>query len=684
MHRDNMSSDALMEKPNTVKCRCRKHSWYIVLVSFLLWFGLFYLYSSLSVGDNGLGLVDSNEIEVNVSSSDLESNIVHDVDKKEAVVEVSDVNGGEDSENETENARKPVSKSLVRRVENVDQIMDLVNELEANNQTLGRENDTGIVDAESSAENDEGKPSKEDDDTRKKDEGIEIVDPSSLGEKESTPVVEKGNENNVLKQKPENVARRSSIRSKRESMRQKIKQNVDSSPVVQKRAENTARVQSGPTSCAGRYIYIHNLPKKFNQDLLDNCRSLSEWTDMCEYTANYGLGSQLPDYDKVYSRTGWFGTNQFLLEVIFHNRMKQYRCLTKDPSLASAIFVPYYAGLDVGRYLWDSDGFMRDYDALNLVKWLAAKPEWKRMWGGDHFLVAGRINWDFRRDPKNESDWGNELLNLPESRNMTTLVLESSPWNYNDFAIPYPTYFHPSSDIEVFQWQNRMRRLKRRYLFSFAGAPRPNLHESIRNEVIDQCRASRRKCRLLECHDKNNKCYKPVYVMKMFQNSVYCLQPPGDSYTRRSVFDSILAGCIPVFFHPGTAYVQYIWHLPKDYTKYSVFIPGTDVKSGKANIERILQRIPKEKRLAMREEVIKLIPKVIYANPTSRLETLEDAFDLTINGVLDRVETIRQQIRDGKSLNSDFIEDDSWKYFTYGTVGPHEWDPIFANRNLKA
>ncbi|KAK9280091.1 hypothetical protein L1049_013776 [Liquidambar formosana] len=159
---------------------------------------------------------------------------------------------------------------------------------------------------------------------------------------------------------------------------------------------------------------------------------------------------------------------------------------------------------------------------------------------------------------------------------MTMLVIESSPWNNNDFAIPYPTYFHPSSDNEMFQWQNRMRRLKRRYLFSFAGAPRPNLQDSIRGEIINQCQASRRKCKLLECN--SNKCHKPVNVMKMFQSSVFCLQPPGDSYTRRSAFDSILAGCIPVFFHPGSAYVQYLWHLPKNYKKYSVFIPSNHVK----------------------------------------------------------------------------------------------------------
>ncbi|RVW65821.1 putative xyloglucan galactosyltransferase GT11 [Vitis vinifera] len=232
---------------------------------------------------------------------------------------------------------------------------------------------------------------------------------------------------------------------------------------------------------------------------------------------------------------------------------------------------------------------------------------------------------------------------------MTLLTIESSPWHRNDFAVPYPTYFHPSNDNEVFQWQNRMRRQRRRFLFSFAGAPRPNLPDSIRNQIIDQCSASRRKCKLLECGLVGSKCHTPVNVMKMFQSSVFCLQPPGDSYTRRSVFDSILAGCIPVFFHPGSAYVQYLWHLPKNYTKYSVFIPGNSIKSGNASIEKILHRIPREEVVAMREEVIRLISKVIYANPKSRLETLEDAFDIAVKAVLERVETVRRDMREGRN-----------------------------------
>ncbi|KAI5666002.1 hypothetical protein M9H77_15855 [Catharanthus roseus] len=357
--------------------------------------------------------------------------------------------------------------------------------------------------------------------------------------------------------------------------------------------------------CKGRYIYVHNLPSCYNQDLIKNCKLLNQWTNMCPSLVNMGLGPDLGNPQRIFLNKGWFNTHQFNLEVIFHNRMKQYDCLTNDSSKAAAIFVPYYAGLDVSRYLWSSkNASVRDYDSVNLVKWLKERPEWKRMWGKDHFLVAGRITWDFRRGTNDDSGWGNNLMRLPESQNITMLTIESSPWHRNDFAIPYPTYFHPSSDNDVLLWQSKMKRQKRKNLFCFAGAPRPNMVDSIRDEIMEQCKTSRRKCRLLECTNNRNKCHKPVYLMKMFQTSIFCLQPSGDSFTRRSTFDSILAGCIPVFFSPASAYVQYLWHLPKEFSKYSVLISEDDVKNKTINIDNMLSQIPRSKVSAMREEAM--------------------------------------------------------------------------------
>uniref|UniRef100_A0ACD5Y0K8 Uncharacterized protein n=1 Tax=Avena sativa TaxID=4498 RepID=A0ACD5Y0K8_AVESA len=401
--------------------------------------------------------------------------------------------------------------------------------------------------------------------------------------------------------------------------------------------------------CAGRYIYIHDLPSRFNSDLIRDCRSLCDWTDMCKHLENGGMGPRLTRTGGVLPSTGWYDTNQFTLEVIFHSRMRRYDCLTTDASRAAAIYVPYYAGLDVGRYLWGFSNGLRDALAEDLVQWLRSSPAWSAHGGRDHFLVGGRITWDFRRQDGRE--WGSRLLLLPEAMNMTSLAIESSPWHGNDVGIPYPTYFHPSRAAEVASWQRAVRRSRRPWLFAFAGGTRghgsdKNMDGSgvVRDAIIEQCKQSRR-CGLLQCgaRGRRNDCYAPGNVMRLFKSAAFCLQPQGDSYTRKSAFDAMLAGCVPVFFHPGSAYVQYRWHLPADHRKYSVFVPEDSVRNGTVRVEDVLRRISAREVATMREQLVRMIPRIVYRDPRAKAgHGLKDAVDVAVDGVIARVWRIKQ------------------------------------------
>ncbi|GMI71824.1 hypothetical protein like AT2G31990 [Hibiscus trionum] len=395
---------------------------------------------------------------------------------------------------------------------------------------------------------------------------------------------------------------------------------------------------SSKDSCLGRYIYVHDLPKRFNEDVIKDCQLITRPSDkysVCKSLENSGLGPRINGSNLW--KNSWFSTNQFMLEVIFHNRMRKYDCLTDDFTVASAVFVPYYAGLDLRRYLWGFNTSMRDSSGVDLIDWLARKPEWKRNLGKDHFLISGRIARDFRRKSNRKSEWGSNFRVLPGSENITMLTIESGS-SINDIAVPYPTYFHPSNDFQVHEWQEFVRKQNRPYLFSFAGARRRRSKQkgSIRTQIIDQCQASNKLCNFLDCDSSSNNCDHPANLINLFQTSIFCLQPPGDSLTRRSTFDSILSGCIPVFFHPGSAYTQYVWHLPKDHKKYSVLI------SGNGRINQTLLGVSKDEQMAMREEVIKLIPRILYAHPSSRLDTIQDAFDLAIKGIFKRIQILTQ------------------------------------------
>ncbi|KAL6641031.1 hypothetical protein ACP70R_019212 [Stipagrostis hirtigluma subsp. patula] len=411
-------------------------------------------------------------------------------------------------------------------------------------------------------------------------------------------------------------------------------------------AQGNRSVAAPADRCAGRYVYMYDLPPRFNDDLVRDCRMLWFWSDFCPYVANCGMGEEMGDEGGVFSSTGWYHTDQFMLDIIFHGRMKSYECLTGDSSLAAAVFVPFYASLDGGRYLYNGTAAMRDALVLDLLEWLARRPEWQAMGGRDHFFVASRTEWDFRRFTDSDDEWGTKLLHIPAVRNMTALLLETTI-EESTLAVPYPTYFHPATAAEVAAWQEKVRRSERKWLFSFAGAPRPGSNFTVRAQIIQQCGASSR-CRLFHCGPGGGSCSSPGGVMRVFQSSDFCLQPRGDTLTRRSTFDTILAGCIPVFFHPGSAYTQYTTHFPRDPKSYSVLIMHTDVTAGNVSIEETLSKIPPETVRTMREEVIRLIPRVVYADPRSRRVDFKDAFDVAVEAVIDRVAKRRRDTAAGR------------------------------------
>ncbi|KAF3340767.1 xyloglucan galactosyltransferase KATAMARI1 [Carex littledalei] len=170
--------------------------------------------------------------------------------------------------------------------------------------------------------------------------------------------------------------------------------------------------------CTGRYVYLYDLPDRFNSQIIQNCRNLSVSSDMCKYVTSSGLGRKLNDTSSstVLSETGWYVTDQFMLEIIFHNRMKQYKCLTTDYSKSTAVYIPYYLGLSVMRALWEYSASQRDALTNDLLRWLRARPEWTAKGGKDHFMAIGRVVWDFQRTTDEDKDWGVKFLTTPEGR----------------------------------------------------------------------------------------------------------------------------------------------------------------------------------------------------------------------------------------------------------------------------
>lgn len=135
--------------------------------------------------------------------------------------------------------------------------------------------------------------------------------------------------------------------------------------------------------------------------------------------------------------------------------------------------------------------------------------------------------------------------------------------------------------------------------------------------------------------------------MKSMLQSTFCFQPPGDTPTRRSTFDSILAGCIPVLFEDQSAKSQYTWHLPEEeFGEFSIFIPKENVVYGELKIMDFLMAIPGWKVRKMREKVLEIMPRIIYRSHRGSpgLRAKEDAFDIAVDGTLKRIKSRLEEI----------------------------------------
>ena len=464
------------------------------------------------------------------------------------------------------------------------------------------------------------------------------------------------------------------------------------------------------SSCEGRKVYIYDLPPMFNVELVGLCESLIPWTSMCDFFSNAGMGKSVMDVDdqkekqkqKQKKEKGklsvpnklektqikkfgegkknpfaelvpfeqWFDTHQYSLEILFHERLKRFECLSTNPGEANLFYIPYYGGLDVLRWHFASAGNasieQRDRLGLELIKWLRKQPTWGRNKGKDHVLVLGKSSWDFRRPNNNNNDttssssssgggdsdnsngWGNNLLLQPEMQEITKLLIERQPWHPHDVGVPHPTFFHPRIDRDVRDWQGVVDGSERTRLVSLDALQHTSLHryqtENINPLLIRQCLdGPEGACIYSACGgedtDNSDPCTRPPSIMHFLLHSEFCLQPPGDhSVTRRSLFDSLIAGCIPVLFDPFTAYYQYPWHLPSNPSSYSVYIPAFDIREGKVNVIHELQKIPVSVRQKMRVRIIyEIMPGLVYARPNSKLRDVEDAFLISMRSLFSKV-----------------------------------------------
>ena len=119
-------------------------------------------------------------------------------------------------------------------------------------------------------------------------------------------------------------------------------------------------------------------------------------------------------------------------------------------------------------------------------------------------------------------------------------------------------------------------------------------------------------------------------LMEWMRNSVFCLHPPGDSMARKSFYDSIICGCIPVIFQPDfDCNVTYPFASSLPYSSFSVKISREE----RPDFISVLLSYSDSKIRKMRENLLKVLPYLQY-NDFKALDIGEDANTMILREIM--------------------------------------------------
>ena len=127
-------------------------------------------------------------------------------------------------------------------------------------------------------------------------------------------------------------------------------------------------------------------------------------------------------------------------------------------------------------------------------------------------------------------------------------------------------------------------------------------------------------------------------IVELYLSSTFCLQPMGDSVSRKATIDSLLLGCIPVLFHARQA-VQWPWHWGGWLKRATVLLNFQEVISG-ARIDPIarLKSISQARVASMQRTIAEHAHCLHYADRSGAepkagaLSSAPDAFSIALQG----------------------------------------------------
>ena len=330
-----------------------------------------------------------------------------------------------------------------------------------------------------------------------------------------------------------------------------------------------------------------------------------------DFRPNNGAGRMLN------SDLGLFQTWQFSLYRNVMQRMRTSIHRTFDPAEASSFIIPFDLG--VHSYIDHNNGLPRlasphGWMAQSLLRETSKNKQIYWKYGGhDHFVFLSITAYQM-------VGIGVKTFFMQICQNCTTITIETSPtktaikgrsrkyW----YAAPYPSSFHWHEKIKTLPWaEDGLRHLLVLFIGSLKTS-QPNSN-TLRRLLNTQCEQYPSECKWVRTAHSCTGVINQTETMLLLRKSVFCPAPTGDSITRKSIFDSLVAGCIPVLFSRASL-SQYMWHVTEaEMDKISVYIPLAGIINDAKNFISILKNITTQEILQKQAAIREIAPRLQYS-----------------------------------------------------------------------
>ena len=312
-------------------------------------------------------------------------------------------------------------------------------------------------------------------------------------------------------------------------------------------------------------VYVYELPSRFqNKSLRLGWHNFGNHKQPEHWTSDLVFGG--PPHDAE-GYSVWT-SNTFLIPIMLHYRLVHSPQRTFDVDEADVFFIPVYQFLRPAKMgCEEKDNLVQTLMRLNPK---LKDPAWVREKGPRHLLASSRKRLcKYMYEDK-----------LPQLRSAVRIVREISdddsknrwnqdlPWRWYQF--PHVSAFHgPHSAIPALQRPRGMAQ----WLWGFSGTAAGDA-EALRRHLIEQCHSDSR-CSFNDLiHHRSLDAIDAIKgFVKQKLHTTFCVEPPGDSLLRKSLLDSIGAGCIPVLFEHQSLDVYQPFVTPEEWAKATLFIP---------------------------------------------------------------------------------------------------------------